>query len=58
MLTLLLTFTLLIIMLRLILNKKIAGEKDVEIMVLLKYLSNIWRVLEISLINCVKLIPF
>ena len=58
MLTLLLTFTLLITMLRLILNKKIAGEKDVEIMVLLKYLSNIWRVLEIPSINCVKLIPF
>ena len=26
--------------------------KDVEIMVLLKYLSNFWRALEMSLINC------
>ena len=26
--------------------------KDVEIMVLLKYLSNFWRTLEMSLINC------
>ena len=38
---------------------KIAGktpnngnEKDVEIMVLLKYLSNFWRTLGVSLINC------
>ena len=28
------------------------SEKDVDIMVLLKYLSNFWRTLEISLINC------
>ena len=28
------------------------NEKDVEIMVPLKYLSNFWRALEISLINC------
>ena len=28
------------------------GTKDVEIMVLLKYLSNFWRTLEITLINC------
>ena len=28
------------------------NEKDVEIMVLLKYLSNIWRTLEMPLINC------
>ena len=28
------------------------NEKDVEIMVPLKYLSNFWRTLEISLINC------
>ena len=28
------------------------NEKDVEIMVLLKYLSNFWRTLEMSLINC------
>ena len=27
-------------------------EKDVEIMVPLKYLSNFWRTLEMSLINC------
>ena len=26
--------------------------KDVEIMVPLKYLSNFWKILEISLINC------
>ena len=26
--------------------------KDVEIMVLLKYLNNFWRALEIPLINC------
>ena len=26
--------------------------KDVEIMVPLKYLSNFWKTLEISLINC------
>ena len=38
---------------------KIAGEtpnndneKDVEIMVPLKYLSNFWRTLEMPLINC------
>ena len=38
---------------------KIAGktanndnEKDVETMVQLKYLSNFWRTLEMSLINC------
>ena len=28
------------------------GTKDVEIMVPLKYLSNFWRALEMSLINC------
>ena len=28
------------------------GTKDVEIIVLLKYLSNFWRTLEMSLINC------
>ena len=28
------------------------GEKDVEIMVSLKYLSNFWRTLEMSIINC------
>ena len=28
------------------------GTKNVEIMVPLKYLSNFWRTLEISLINC------
>ena len=28
------------------------GRKDVEIMVPLKYLSNFWRTLEMSLINC------
>ena len=28
------------------------NEKDVEIMVLLKYISNFWRTLEMSLINC------
>ena len=28
------------------------GAKDVEIMVLLKYLSNFWRTLEMHLINC------
>ena len=35
----------------------IAGRVDVEIIVLLKYLSNFWRTLEMPLINCeVKLI--
>ena len=28
------------------------GRKDVEIMVPLKYLSNVWRTLEMPLINC------
>ena len=28
------------------------GTKNVEIMILLKYLSNFWRTLEMSLINC------
>ena len=28
------------------------GTKDVQITVLLKYLSNFWRTLEIALINC------
>ena len=28
------------------------NEKDVEVMVLLKYLSNFWRTLEMPLINC------
>ena len=28
------------------------GTKNVEIMVSLKYLSNFWRSLEMSLINC------
>ena len=27
-------------------------EKEVEIVVLLKHLSNFWRTLDISLINC------
>ena len=30
------------------------NEKNVEIMVSLKYLSNFWRTLEMPLINCVK----
>ena len=33
-------------------NGNIAGKVDVEIMVPLKYLSNFWRTLEMSLINC------
>ena len=33
-------------------NGNIAGRVDVEIMVPLKYLSNFWRALEMSLINC------
>ena len=33
------------------------NEKDVEIMVPLKYLSNFWKILEMLLINC-KLIQF
>ena len=39
-------------------KQKITGQtgsgdtKDVEIMVPLKYLSNCWRILEMSLINC------
>ena len=33
-------------------NSNIAGRVDVEIMVPLKYLSNIWRTLEMPLINC------
>ena len=39
-------------------KRKVIGEtkadcaKDVEIMVLLKCLSNFWRTLEMSLINC------
>ena len=33
-------------------NGNIAGRVDVEIMVLLKYLSNFWRTLEMPLINC------
>ena len=28
------------------------NEKDVEIMVSLKYISNFWRTIEMSLINC------
>ena len=28
------------------------GTKDIKIMVPLKYLSNFWRTLEMSLINC------
>ena len=28
------------------------NEKDIEIMIPLKYLSNFWRTLEMSLINC------
>ena len=32
-------------------NSNIAGRVDVEIMVPLKYLSNIWRTLEMPLIN-------
>ena len=34
------------------------NEKDVEILVPLKYLSNFWRTLEMLLINCVKSISF
>ena len=33
-------------------NGNIAGRVDVEIMVLLKYLSNFWRTFEIPLTNC------
>ena len=33
-------------------NSNIAGRVDVEIMGPLKYLSNIWRTLEMPLINC------
>ena len=33
-------------------NGNIAGRKDVEIMDPLKHLSNLWRTLEMSLINC------
>ena len=33
-------------------NGNIAGRVDVEIIVPLKYLSNFWRTLEMSLINC------
>ena len=33
-------------------NGNIAGRVDAEIMVPLKYLSNFWRTLEMSLINC------
>ena len=33
-------------------NGNIAGSVDVELMVPLKYLSNFWRFLETSLINC------
>ena len=34
------------------------GTKDAEVMVLLKYLSNFWRTLEVPLINCeINLIP-
>ena len=33
-------------------NGNVGGRVDVEIMVPLKYLSNIWRTLEIPLINC------
>ena len=33
-------------------NSNIAGRVDVEIMFPLKYLSNIWRTLEMPLINC------
>ena len=33
-------------------NPAAGNEKDVEIMVPLKYLSNFWRTLEMPLINC------
>ena len=33
-------------------NPAVGNEKDVEIMVPLKYLSNFWRTLEMPLINC------
>ena len=33
-------------------NGSIPGRVDVEIMVLLKYLSNFWRTLEMARINC------
>ena len=46
-------------MLRLYLNKKgktgkagAGGTNDVELMVLLKHLSNFWKTIEMSLINC------
>ena len=35
-----------------------SGTKNVKIMVPLKYLSNFWRTLEISLINCETNLPF
>ena len=43
---------------RLVLKQKITGQTgnggmiNVEVMVLLKYLSNFWRTLEMPLINC------
>ena len=58
MLALLLIFMLPITVLRLNSNKKITGvtdddgTKNVEMMVPLKYLSNVWRTLEIPLVNC------
>ena len=46
-------------MLRLYLNEKgktgkagAGGTNDVELMVLLKHLSNFWKTIEMSLINC------
>ena len=54
----LLTLLKIILLIHLILKKKMTrqtgdnGTKNVEIMVQLKYLSNFWRTLEMTLINC------
>ena len=58
MLILLIFLLMIIIVINSNLNSKIArqtgngGTKDVEISVPLKYLSDIWRTLEMSLMNC------
>ena len=44
--------TFLVIAIILIRSNLNSGTKDVEIMVTLKYLSNFWWTLEMSLINC------
>ena len=55
---LLIIIIIIIVIIRLILNKKITGKteadntKEVEIIVLLKYVSNFWGTLEMHLINC------